>query len=120
MNTYLFYGNNKTIIDDKINDIVNKENIEENNIIKYNLENNLDNIIEEASMFSMFGDKKLILISMSFKEEIDLDKLEKYFNNINDKSYLVFISNIDKIDTRKRIVKLISKYGQDVFLKESL
>jgi len=117
MNIYLFYGNNKTIIDNKVNEIINKENIIDNNIIKYNLENNLDNIIEEASMFSMFGDKKLIIVNITFKEDIDVNKLEKYFENLNEKNYIVFICNEEKIDTRKKIVKLISKHGQVLELK---
>lgn len=110
MNLYLFYGNNKTIINNKINNIVDKYNIVENNIIKYDLEDNLDNIIEEASMISLFGDTKLIIINTTFKEEIDIDKLEDYLKNYNTNSYLVFVSN-DKIDTRRKLYKLITKYG---------
>ena len=83
MNLYLFYGNNKSIINDKINNIINKYNIVDNNIIKYDLEDNLDNIIEEASMISLFGDTKLILINTTFKEDIDIDKLDDYLNNYN-------------------------------------
>ncbi len=110
MNLYLFYGNNKTIINNKINNIVDKYNIVENNIIKYDLEDNLDNIIEEASMISLFGDTKLIIINTTFKEELDIDKLEDYLKNYNTNSYLVFVSN-DKIDTRRKLYKLITKYG---------
>ena len=110
MNLYLFYGNNKTIINNKINNIVDKYNIVENNIIKYDLEDNLDNIIEEASMISLFGDTKLIIINTTFKEEIDIDKLEDYLKNYNINSYLVFVSN-DKVDTRRKLYKLITKYG---------
>lgn len=110
MNLYLFYGNNKSIINDKINNIINKYNIVDNNIIKYDLEDNLDNIIEEASMISLFGDTKLILINTTFKEEIDIDKLEGYLKNYNNSSYLVFVSN-DKVDTRRKLYKLITKYG---------
>lgn len=110
MNLYLFYGNNKTIINNKINNIVDKYNIVENNIIKYDLEDNLDNIIEEASMISLFGDIKLIIINTTFKEEIDIDKFEDYLKNYNTNSYLVFVSN-DKVDTRRKLYKLITKYG---------
>lgn len=110
MNLYLFYGNNKSIINDKINNIINKYNIVDNNIIKYDLEDNLDNIIEEASMISLFGDTKLILINTTFKEDIDIDKLEEYLKHYNNNTYIVFISN-DKVDTRRKLYKLITKYG---------
>ena len=109
MNLYLFYGNNKSIINDKINHIINKYNIVDNNIIKYDLEDNLDNIIEEASMISLFGDTKLILINTTFKEDIDVDKLEEYLKHYNN-TYIVFIAN-DKVDTRRKLYKLIIKYG---------
>lgn len=110
MNLYLFYGNNKSIINDKINNIINKYNIVDNNIIKYDLEDNLDNIIEEASMISLFGDTKLILINATFKEDIDVDKLEEYLKHYNNNTYIVFIAN-DKVDTRRKLYKLIDKYG---------
>lgn len=110
MNLYLFYGNNKSIINDKINNIINKYNIVDNNIIKYDLEDNLDNIIKEASMISLFGDTKLILINTTFKEDIDIDKLEEYLKHYNNNTYIVFISN-DKVDTRRKLYKLITKYG---------
>lgn len=110
MNLYLFYGNNKSIINDKINNIINKYNIVDNNIIKYDLEDNLDNIIEEASMISLFGDTKLILINATFKEDIDVDKLEEYLKHYNNNTYIVFMSN-DKVDTRRKLYKLITKYG---------
>ena len=110
MNLYLFYGNNKSIINNKINNIINKYNIVDNNIIKYDLEDNLDNIIEEASMISLFGDTKLILINTTFKEDIDIDKVEDYLKHYNNNTYIVFISN-DKVDTRRKLYKLITKYG---------
>ena len=103
MNLYLFYSNDKSIIEEEINKIKVNNNIDDNNIIKYDLENNLENIIEEASMNSMFGDKKLIIINITFKEEINIDNLEKYFQNYNKNSYILFIHNTDKIDTRKKI-----------------
>ena len=110
MNLYLFYGNNKSIINDKINNIINKYNIVDNNIIKYDLEDNLDNIIEEASMISLFGDTKLIIINTTFKEEIDIEKLDDYLKNYNSNSYLVFLAG-DKVDTRRKLYKLMTKYG---------
>ena len=110
MNLYLFYGDNKTIINDKIKKMIDKYNIEENNVIEYNLENNLENIIEEASMNSLFGDNKLIIIKTSFKEDIDVNKLEEYINNYNEHTYLIFVSD-GKPDTRKKLYKLLSKYG---------
>ena len=110
MNLYLYYGSNKSIINNKINNIINKYNIVDNNIIKYDLEDNLDNIIEEASMISLFGDTKLIIINATFKEEIEIDKLEEYLKHYNNNTYIIFISN-DKVDTRRKLYKLITKYG---------
>ena len=78
MEFYLFYGTNSSIIEDKVNTIIDKNKIDENNIVKYTMENNLDNIIEELSMNSLFGNKKIVIVDIIFKEEID-DKLLEDF-----------------------------------------
>ena len=59
--------------------------------------------------------KFIIIDSTSYlsqKKDInDIDLLENYFNGYNSNSYLVFISNSDSIDSKKKLVKLISNNG---------
>ena len=113
MEIYLFYGNNNSIIEDKIGTIILKNNIDTNNVVKYDMENNLDNIIEELSMNSLFGDKKAVIVDITFKEELDDKKLEEFFDkNKNNNNILIFNCSNEKIDTRRKLYKIINKYGK--------
>ena len=113
MEIYLFYGNNNSIIEDKIGTIISKNNIDTNNVVKYDMENNLDNIIEELSMNSLFGDKKAVIVDITFKEELDDKKLEEFFDkNKNNNNILIFNCTNEKIDTRRKLYKIINKYGK--------
>ena len=113
MEIYLFYGNNYSIIEDKINNIILKNNIDANNVIKYDMENNLDNIIEELSMNSLFGDKKAVIVDITFKEEVDDKKIEEFLDKSkNNSNILIFNCANEKIDTRRKIYKIINKYGK--------
>lgn len=113
MEIYLFYGNNNSIIEDKIGTIISKNNIDTNNVVKYDMENNLDNIIEELSMNSLFGDKKAVIVDITFKEELDDKKLEEFFDkNKNNNNILIFNCSNEKIDTRRKLYKIINKYGK--------
>ena len=65
----------------------------------------------------MFSSNKLIIIDstsyLSEKKEVsNIGCLEDYFNNYNSNSYLLFISNSSSIDSRKKLVKLISGKGE--------
>jgi len=113
MNFYLMYGTDKGYINKKIDKLIDKYNIDTNNIIRYNfIDYTTDDILEEASMNSMFADNKLIIIESNLKEDnIDSEKIEKYMNNYNKNSYIVIYSVSDKVDTRKKIYKLFSKNG---------
>lgn len=114
-NFYLLYGEDKAILNKELENIKNKLSIIEENTIYYNIEE-VNNIIEEALTISMFSPNKLIIIdSTSFlsdkKEVQDIKLLEDYFDHYNPNSYLVFISNKENIDSRKRLVKLITTKG---------
>jgi len=115
-NIYLFFGDSG-LIKKEINEIILKEKIDENNKTEYNLENTaLNDVLEDAMIISMFGGKKLIIVNNAFifestKTEIDLNFLEKYFDNYNKDTILIFITN-EKIDERKKIVKKIKEIGE--------
>ena len=115
MNFYLLYGLDKSIINREIDIIKDKLLIKDNDVIYYNIED-INGIVEEALTVSMFSLNKLIIIDstsyLSQKKDInDIDLLENYFNGYNSNSYLVFISNSDSIDSKKKLVKLISNNG---------
>lgn len=114
-NFYLLYSSDGAILNKEINDLEKKLDTSDNDIIYYNIDD-IDGIINEASTIGMFSLNKFIIINMDsyFKDKKDIPNinlLENYFDSYNSNSYLVFVCNSDSIDSRKKIVNLIKKYG---------
>ena len=102
MNFYLLYGTDTSIIGREIDIIKEKLSISDNDVIYYNIED-IQNVVDEALTISMFSANK--------KDIENINLLENYFNNYNSNSYLVFVSNSDTIDSRKKLVKFINSNG---------
>ena len=114
-NFYLLYSSDGAILNKEVNDLEKKLDIGDNDIICYNIDD-VDGIVNEASTIGMFSLNKFIIINMDsyFKDKKDVSNinlLENYFDSYNSNSYLVFVCNSDSIDSRKKIVNLIKKYG---------
>lgn len=112
---YVLYGTIDYLIKNEINSIFKDNNINNIDISKYNMnEDLLGKIINDANSISLFDEKKGIIVSNSYvftgtinkKIDQDLTILEDYLNNINDQAILIFIVNNEKLDERKKIVKL--------------
>ena len=112
---YLLYGV-KTLIDSYIDKIKKKEKIDDINVSKYSVDDNIENIIEDASTISLFDSRKLIIVEnellFSGKKTIDTSNLENYISNYNPNTILIFISYSDTIDSRKKLFKLINDKGK--------
>lgn len=112
-NFYLLYGEDKSVIDNEVDKIIKKLNIKD--IIKYSMDSTeVDDVVEDASTISMFASKKIIILEdcnfLRANKSIDkLELLEKYIEHYNSDSYLIFIVNSDKVDTRKKIYKELKK-----------
>lgn len=116
MNFYLVYGDDKGILNREIDDIKKKIGIGEDDVIFYSIEE-AEDITREALTMSLFSSKKMLIIDstsyLSEKKEVNNIKLlEDYFEHYNENSYLVFTSNGDSVDSRKKLVKLISSKGK--------
>lgn len=115
---YLLYGTEKFLIDKEVKNIISKNNIEEINISKYDLEiNNLNEILDDANTVSLFSNNKLIIVENAYifsrtqNKKIDnVEILENYLKNSSD-TIIIFINNNEKIDSVKKIVKLIKEKG---------
>ncbi len=119
---YVFYGLNTFLIDREIEKL--KENRNDFGYEKYDLEeSNLTDILFHADEINLFSKHQLIVVDNAFifsaanKKEgkQDLDGLESYFKNPNPNTTLVFRINKEKLDERKKIVKLAKEKG---YLKE--
>ena len=112
---YLLYGTLEALITDYINKIITKHKINDLNISKYNINDNLTDIIEDANTLSLFDDKKLIIINNNAlfvgKKSVDTIALEKYIINSNPNTILIFVVNEEKLDTRRKLYKNIKEKG---------
>ena len=114
---YVLYGLEEYLIKEEIKKIINKNNIEDIDINTYDLENTkLEDIIEDSSTISLFSNNKLIIVENAYiftgttnKKLIEQDTniLEKYINNQNENTILIFTIYKEKLDERKKIVKLL-------------
>jgi len=119
---YLIYSLDKDLIKKYIDKIIINENIDENSIIKYFLDdNNVLDIIEECNTLSLFSLKKLVLVEATdifSSKGKEIAGLNDYLDNYNKDIILVFICISDKVDTRKKIYKKINSVGKIEFLNK--
>ena len=111
---YLLYGTKDFQINEEIKKITKKQN--QMNISKYDLNNTpLKLIIDDAQTVSMFEDKKTVIVDnanmFTGTTSKDSDIIENYLNHINENTILILIVHNEKLDTRKKITKLIKKIG---------
>lgn len=98
------------------------EDVDDLNIISFDMaETELGLAVQEAETIPFFGDYKLIFIDNPYfltaekkKNELvhDTKILEEYLKNPLETSILIFTTNVEKLDERKRIVKLLKKESQ--------
>lgn len=118
---YLFYGLEQYLIDKEIKKVILDNKIDDINIVHYDLENTkIEDIIEDLSSVSLFGEKKLIIVDNAYiftgttnKKllEQNTDILEKFLKNNSCDNIVIFNILKEKLDERKKIVKIIKEKG---------
>lgn len=118
---YILYGTIEYLIKKQIDTIIQDNQIDQVSISKYNLANeSLRDIMNDAESISLFAEKKAIIVENAYiftgstnkkLPEQDTTLLEKYLENINSETILIFIVNSEKLDERKKITKLMKKNG---------
>ena len=117
---YLLYGLENFLIEKEIKNIINKNNIEDINISKYDLEiNTIKEILDDANTVSLFSSKKLIIVENSFifsrvttKKVDNIELLEEYLKQNNLDVMILFINHNEKLDSVKKIVKIMKENGK--------
>lgn len=113
-NFYLIYGPEKSLIQNELNNLIKKLKIDD--VIKYDMTNSsILDVIEDASTVGLFSTKKVIILDdcyfLGANKTIDnLALLEQYLEKYNKDNYCIFLSYNEKVDTRKKVYKLLSKH----------
>lgn len=111
---YLIYGIEDFLIQKELTKIKKENNIETIQVSNYSLEEtNIQDVLDDASTLSLFMGKKLIVCENAYiftsttgkEKEQNTKELEKYLENPNPDTILVFIVRKEKLDERKKIVK---------------
>ena len=116
---YLFYSKESFLIKKEIDKIIKENNIDLININTYDLNSDsIKDVIDDAETFSMFDDKKIIIVNNSYvfatkkgHLEQDTELLLKYLDNINPSTILIFNFTDSKVDEKKKIVKSLKNIG---------
>lgn len=123
MNVYLIYGNDYSLIKREID----KVTLGFSDVVKYDLSvDKVDNLLDEASCMSFLDEKKVIigenalfLTTLNNNVNHDIDYLSNYVNDSNHDNIVVLTVVTDKLDERKKIVKLL-KQKVKVIHKDSI
>lgn len=122
---YILYGLQDYLINKKINELTN--NINQYEIEKFDLENsNLKEIIDSATTISLFSLNKTIIVYNSYVfsstkktcDEKEIEILQKYIENQNKDTTIIFVVSNEKLDSRKKIVTLAKKYCEIIEFNE--
>lgn len=101
-NLNLIIGDNLELVNFYLSEIMNKIGYEEEKKIEYDMSvNSLSDILDEASMISLFSNEKIIIgndFNISNIKNEEIDYLDRYIKNINKDVYIILIAS--KIDTR--------------------
>lgn len=116
---YVIYGEEPFLIEYETNKIIDQYNKKESEIIKFDLDQSyISEVIEEALTVSLFSNKKIIICKNSYfltaKKGLldhDLSELESYLANPSEDVTIIFNVDHNKIDVRRKIVKLIRERG---------
>ncbi|MDQ0254333.1 DNA polymerase-3 subunit delta [Evansella vedderi] len=122
---YLLSGTEHYIIEDTLHLLIKQVLTEEErefNLSKFDMkEYPIELAVEEAYTFPFMGGKRVVIVKDAFffsaskdtgKMEHDLKKLEAYLQEPAPETVFVILAPYDKLDERKKIVKLAKKNGQ--------
>lgn len=113
---YVIYGVETFLIDKKVKEITN-----DNPVISYDLDfDSLKDILFDASMMSLLGDKKYIVVNNPYFliqsspeiPVIETECLEEYLSNPNPNTIIIFKFIREKIAENKKITKLIREKAE--------
>ena len=121
MSVYIIKSESYRLLDSKIKELT--DGIDKENITHFDLTiDSFKDIIEECNYTSLFNDKKAVIVNNTnifgtkYEYKEDMELLEKYLNNYNKDTELIFIT--DSVSLKKKCVKIIKDNGNLFELKK--
>ncbi len=118
---YIIKSESYRLLDNKIKELT--DGIDKENITHFDLTiDTLKDIIEECNYTSLFNDKKAVIVNNTnifgtkYEYKEDMELLEKYLNNSNKDTELIFIA--DSVSLKRKCVKIIKDNGNLFELKK--
>jgi len=101
---------------DMISDYIEKNTLDEaekdfNQVVVYGRDTSINQIISMAKRYPIMAERQVLIIKEAQDLSKTIDKLEQYVMNSQPTTVLVFNYKNKKLDKRKKIYKVIAKYG---------
>jgi len=131
MNTYIIESNDYVVINSRIDDILKKNKLTSDMIVKYDLiETPISVAIADLDTYNFLSSNKVVICDNAYfltaskpKGAVihNEEELERYLKNPSSDNILILIC--DKLDSRKKLVKLVDKkfiLGGEVVIDEKI
>lgn len=109
---YLLYGTEKDLITEYISSIKKGENIDTVNKFEFSSEI-FDDVVNDLRYNDMFNEKKIVILSdtifLTSSSSLENNEFSNYINNPNLNNILIITVYSEKLDERKKIVKLLQE-----------
>lgn len=93
------------------NAILTEEEKGFNQMVLYGKDVTIDEVISNAKRYPMMADRQVVIVKEAQELSRNIDKLEKYAENPQPTTVLVFAYKYKTIDKRKKVTKLLNKAG---------
>lgn len=112
---YFFMGDEPYYID-KLTEYIEQNILQEherdfNQTILYGRDVTVEDIISNAKRYPMMADRQVVIVKEAQELSRTIDKIESYVENPQNTTILVFAYKYKTLDKRKKVTKLLSKYG---------
>lgn len=112
---YFFMGEEPYYID-KLTDFIHENVLQEherdfNQTIIYGRDTTIEEVISSAKRYPMMADRQVVIIREAQELSRYIDKLESYVENPQPTTVLVFAYKYKTLDKRKKVTKLLDKFG---------
>ena len=82
-----------------------------NQMVLYGRDTTIDDIIANAKRYPMMAERQVVIVKEAQELSKTIDQLEKYADNPQPTTVLVFAYKYKSLDKRKKVTKTLEKHG---------